>query len=194
MKFVPGIDGQSMLRQHDGPLPIGRAIDIVGQLLEALSAAHQAGYVHRDVKPSNLLIEQRSSGDFVWLADFGLARTYQASMLSGLTTTGSIGGTLPFMAPEQITNYRNVTPAADQYSAAATLYNLLTRSYPYDFPNDVVRQLLMVLQEPPRLIQKCRPELPNKLAAAIHKGLARLPAERFADVGAFRAALRRSVN
>ena len=65
MKFVPGIDGQSMLRQYESPLPVAKAINIVCQLLEALSAAHRAGYVHRDVKPSNLLIEPRSSGDFV---------------------------------------------------------------------------------------------------------------------------------
>ena len=189
MDLVPGIDGQAVLRQHDGPLPVARAIGIACQLLEALSAAHHKGYVHRDVKPSNLLIETRAACDFVWLADFGLARAYQASKLSGLTTTGNIGGTLPYMAPEQITHYRDVTPAADQYSAAATLYHLLTRRHPYDFPKEVAKQLLMVLQESPRPIQEHRSELSDKLAVVIHKGLARIPAERFADVEAFRIAL-----
>ena len=191
MDLVPGIDGQAVLRQHDGPLPVARAINIVCQLLEALSAAHRKGYVHRDVKPSNLLIEARPDGDFVWLADFGLARAYQASKLSGLTMTGNIGGTLPYMAPEQITHYRDVTPAADQYSAAATLYHLLTKRHPYDFPKEVARQLLMILQEPPRPIQQHRAELSNKLAAVIHKALARSPAERFTDVESFHATLRR---
>ena len=191
MDLVPGLDGQAVLRQHDGPLPVARAISIVCQLLEALSAAHRKGYVHRDVKPSNLLIEARPAGDFVWLADFGLARAYQASKLSGLTTTGNIGGTLPYMAPEQITHYRDVTPAADQYSAAATLYHLLTRRHPYDFPKEIAKQLLMVLQEPPRPIQEHRAELSNKLAAVIHKALARSPADRFTDVESFHAVLRR---
>ena len=189
MDLVPGIDGQNLLRQHDGPLPVARAIGIVCQLLEALSAAHHKGYVHRDVKPSNLLIEARPAGDFVWLADFGLAREYQASKLSGLTTTGNIGGTLPYMAPEQITHYREVTPAADQYSAAATLYHLLTRRHPYDFPKEVAKQLLMVLQEPPRPIREHRAELSGTLAAVIEKALSRLPSSRFADVTAFQAAL-----
>ena len=189
MDLVPGIDGQAVLRQHNGPLPVGRAINIVCQLLEALSAAHHKGYVHRDVKPSNLLIEARPAGDFVWLADFGLARAYQASKLSGLTTTGNIGGTLPYMAPEQITHYRDVTPAADQYSAAATLYHLLTKRHPYDFPKEVARQLLMVLQESPRPIQEHRAELSDKLAAVIEKALSRQPSGRFADVTAFQAAL-----
>ena len=189
MNLVPGIDGQALLRQHDGLLPVARAVGIVCQLLEALSAAHRKGYVHRDVKPSNLLIETRSNGDFAWLADFGLARAYQASKLSGLTTTGNIGGTLPFMAPEQITNYRDVTPAADQYSAAATLYHLLTKRHPYDFPKEVAKQLLLVLQESPKPIQQHRADLPDQLAAIIHKGLARIPTERFVDVEAFRIAL-----
>ena len=189
MDLVPGVDGQALLRQSEGPLPVTRAIRIVCQLLEALSAAHRKGYVHRDVKPSNLLIETRPSDDFVWLADFGLARAYQASKLSGLTTTGNIGGTLPFMAPEQITNYRDVTPAADQYSAAATLYHLLTKRHTYDFPKEVAKQLLLVLQESPKPIQQHRADLPDTLAAIIHKGLARIPTERFVDVEAFRIAL-----
>ena len=189
MDLVPGVDGQALLRQSEGPLPVARAISIVCQLLEALSAAHRKGYVHRDVKPSNLLIETRPSEDFVWLADFGLARAYQASKLSGLTTTGNIGGTLPFMAPEQITHYRDVTPAADQYSAAATLYHLLTKRHTYDFPKEVAKRLLLILQEPPKPIQQHRADLPDTLAAIIHKGLARVPTERFVDVEAFRIAL-----
>ncbi|MCX7407612.1 MAG: serine/threonine-protein kinase [Planctomycetales bacterium] len=189
VELVPGVDGQALLRQSEGPLPVARAISIVCQLLEALSAAHRKGYVHRDVKPSNLLIEERSSQDVVWLADFGLARTYQASKLSGLTTTGNIGGTLPFMAPEQITNYRDATPAADQYSAAATLYHLLTKRHTYDFPKVVAKQLLLVLQESPKPLQQHRADLPDQLAAVIHKGLARIPTERFVGVEAFRIAL-----
>jgi hypothetical protein len=191
MDLVPGVNGQAFLRQHDGPLPVARAVKIVCQLLQGLEAAHSAGFVHRDVKPSNLLIDQRASGDFVWLADFGLARAYQASKISGLTTTGNIGGTLPYMAPEQITNYRDVTPAADQYSAAATLYYLLTRSHPYDFPKELAKQLLMVLQEPPLPIQQICPDLSDDLAAVIHKALSRLPLQRFSDVSEFRTELLR---
>jgi eukaryotic-like serine/threonine-protein kinase len=142
------------------------------------------------VKPSNLLIDQRTDDDFVWLADFGLARTYQASRLSGLTATGSIDGTLPFMAPEQITHFRDVTPAADQYSAAATLYYyFLTKRFTHDFPKEVAKQLLFVLQEAPQPIQQFCPDLSDKLASVIHPGLARIPSERFADVGEFRRAL-----
>jgi len=189
MQLVPGINGQTLIHQQNGPLPIKRAVEIVCQLLEALAAAHAAGYVHRDVKPANLIIDPRPSGDFVCLTDFGLARTYQGSVLSGLTTTGNIGGTLPYMAPEQITDFRNVTPAADQYSAAATLYHMLTGSYTYDFPTDIASKLLMVLQEPPRPIEQRCPKIPARLSAVIHKALARLPVNRFGDVAHFRTAL-----
>lgn len=189
MDLIPGVNGQTLLRRQSSPMPVKRAVGIVCQLLDALSAAHEMGFIHRDVKPSNLLIEERPTGDHVWLSDFGLARVYQASTISGLTTTGVIGGTFPFMAPDQISNFRDVGPAADQYSAAATLYYLLTRKYPYDLPNDMSQQILKILQEPPVPIQNRRPELSKKLSIVVHKALARVPAERFTDVNAFRAAL-----
>ncbi len=189
MKYIPGVDCQKYLRQQKAPLPISKAVDITCQMLDALAAAHDSGYVHRDVKPANLIIESSANGEFVWLTDFGLARTYQASKLSGLTTTGNMGGTLPFMAPEQITHFRDVTPAADQYSAAATLYYLLTRHHTYDFPKDVAKQLLLVLQEPPRPIQERRPDISDQLAVAIHKALERMPSDRYPYVRGFRDAL-----
>jgi serine/threonine-protein kinase len=93
------------------------------------------------------------------------------------------------MAPEQITNFRDVGPAADQYSAAATLYYLLTRKYPYDLPKDSAKRLLKVLQEPPFPIQNRSAEISQSLAFVIHKALERSPVDRFADVNEFRAAL-----
>jgi hypothetical protein len=183
MDFVSGQDGHRLVA--GGPLPVARAVGITRQLLKALAAAHRAGYVHRDVKPSNLLLEQRESDDYVWLADFGLAREYQASRISGLTRTGDLGGTVAFMAPEQITDFRNVGPAADQYSVAATLYYFLTAQGVYDFSGDTAKQLLKVLQEQPVPISVRRGGLPPRLEQAIHKALARDPAARFADADAF---------
>src|SRR5207249_1119084 len=84
------------------------------------------GFVHRDIKPANLMVTQVNGRETIKLADFGLARVYQASELSGLTMMGDMGGTLAFMAPEQITNFRDAKPAADLYAVAATLYNLIT--------------------------------------------------------------------
>ncbi len=189
MDFVLGTDGGKLLRQSEQPLSVHRAVRIVCQLLEALESAHANGFVHRDIKPSNLLIRTDGPADYVLLSDFGLARTYQASKLSGLTMTGAIGGTTPFMPPEQITAFRDSKPAVDQYAAAATLYYLLTKHYVYDFPKELSKQLLMILQDDPVPVIQRRSDLPRPLADAIHRGLSREPVDRFRDVAEFRQAI-----
>jgi len=190
MDYVPGQDAHKLVKKQ-GPFAVGRAATLICQLLDALAFAHGRGFVHRDVKPSNLLITEGDGGERLMVADFGLAKVYQASNLSGLTMTGDVGGTVPFMAPEQITEYRSARPPVDQYSAAASLYNLLTGAYVYDFPPAFQNQLLTILHEDPVPIRKRRPDLPEALAAVIHRGLAREPAERFSGAAAMREALRK---
>jgi serine/threonine-protein kinase len=188
MDFVPGMDAKRLLNQ-EGPLPVGRAVRLTCQLLEALAYAHGRGFVHRDIKPGNLLLTEVEGRETARLADFGLARAYQASRLSGLTVTGSIVGTPLFMAPEQVLDFRVVKPPADQYAAAATLYNLLTGAYVYD-PTDTAMELyLKIVQDNPVPIQSRRPGIPIGLAQAIHHALERRPEERFPDAGALRQAL-----
>jgi hypothetical protein len=189
MDYVAGTDASRFLQQQ-GPLPLGLAVGLVCQLLDALDYAHARGFVHRDIKPANLLLAEQGGQQVVKLADFGLAKVYQASQLSGLTMQGSWAGTLPFIAPEQITSFRESKPAVDQYAAAATLYNLLTDCFIYDFPPAIAKRVLMVLQENPVPLRQRRPELPAKVEAILQKALAREPAQRFADVRQFREALR----
>ena len=190
MDYVPGLDASQLLHITKSPLPIARAVRLTVQMLKGLEEAHARGFVHRDIKPSNLLVEDLPNGEeFARLSDFGLARTYQASRLSGLTMTGAIGGTTPYMAPEQITNFRESKPAVDQYSAAASLYHLLTRRHIYEFPKSLSAQLAMILQDAPLPIAQHRSDVPAGLAAAIHRGLAREPEDRFPSVREFRLAL-----
>lgn len=188
MEYVPGSDGARLVKQH-GRLPVSMAVTMVCQLLEALEHAHEQGFVHRDIKPANLLVTETDKGKQAKLADFGLARVYQTSQLSGLTLSGEYGGTLQFMAPEQITQYRQVKPPGDQYSAAATLYYLLTGKFIYDFAESGTMPLLLILQNAPVPIEKRGVKLPDGLARVIHKALAREPQERFGDAGALRRAL-----
>jgi serine/threonine-protein kinase len=190
MEYVPGTDAARLLEEV-GPLPVGRAVRMVCQLLQALDYAHAKGFVHRDIKPANVLLEQGGGRDLVKLADFGLARVYQASKLSGLTMTGDVGGTVAFMAPEQITNFRDAQPPADQYSAAATLYKLLTGRDVYDLPRAVQKALLVIIQEEAVPVQAHRPEVPEGLAAVIHRALAKDPQARFADARELHRALSR---
>jgi serine/threonine-protein kinase len=188
MDHVSGTDAKRLLKK-EGPLAPERAVALVCEVLEALEYAHNLGFVHRDIKPANLLITPTATGEEARLADFGLARVYQASHLSGLTMSGEWGGTVGFMSPEQVTNFRQVRPAADQYSTSATLYNLLTNKHIYDFPARIDQQLAMILNESPVPIASRRPDLPRPVMGAIHKALSRDPERRFPDVGAMRQAL-----
>jgi serine/threonine-protein kinase len=188
MDFIRGTDAEQLLKQH-GPLEIARAVRLTCQLLEALEYAHELGFVHRDIKPANLLLTEVGGPENLLLADFGLARVYQESRLSGLTMTGEWCGTIPFMPPEHITAFRNVQPPADQYATAATLYNLLTNAYVYDMPRELDQQIMTLLSKDPVPIQSRRPEIPKKLAKVIHRALEREPDDRYPDVTALRKAL-----
>jgi serine/threonine-protein kinase len=190
MEYVRGTDAARLLKEQ-GRLPVGRAVRLVCQLLQALEYAHAKGFVHRDIKPANVLLEQGGGRETVKLADFGLARVYQASRLSGLTMIGDVGGTVAFMAPEQITNFRDAQPAADQYSAAATLYKLLTGRDVYNLPRAVQKALLVIMEKKPVPVRSHRPEVPEGLADALHRALAKDAHDRFADVRELHRALAR---
>ena len=127
------------------------------------------------------------------LADFGLAKIYQESSLSGLSVTGQMGGTLAYMPPEQITHFREAKPAADIYAAGATLYTLLTGRKIFDIKGRPELQVAQILFEDPAPIQSHRPEIPDALAAIVHKSLAKAPNGRFPDAWAMRGALKRFV-
>lgn len=194
MDYVHGTDAAGLLKQCAGGMPVGRAVELVCQLLEALDYAHAKGFVHRDIKPANVLVAAVRDGkgatrEMVKLADFGFARIYQSASFSGLTMQGDYGGTYAFMPPEQITAFREARPASDLYSAGATLYNLLTGKFVYDLPTAIAQRVLMLLQEEPVPIQSRRPNLPPALSAAIHRALARAPADRFPDARAMQQAL-----
>ena len=188
MEHVAGTDVAKVL--HERPRVEPRtAIRLAIQVLDALAHAHTKGLVHRDIKPANILLADLPDGKRqVKLADFGLARVYQASQLSGLTHVGDLGGTPAYMPPEQITNYREVTPAADQYSTAAMLYHMLTGKWVFDLPT-MPAGLLTILNNEPVPLTTRRPDLPAELWSVIQKALAKKPADRYPDVAAFRFAL-----
>lgn len=190
MEFVEGSDLGAWLKER-GREDMQTAVRIMCHVLKGLAHAHQNGFVHRDIKPSNILIGQTGAKKIAKLADFGLARIYESSHLSGLTMQGEVGGTPAYMAPEQVTHYREAKPAADQYSAAATLYKMLTDHYTRDLPKDIGAQLGMIVTTEPVPIINRRPEIPVKLAEVIHKALSREPEARYQDVLAFREELKR---
>ncbi|CAN5740965.1 Stk1 family PASTA domain-containing Ser/Thr kinase [soil metagenome] len=177
------IDGRT-LRQFDrdeGPLTIEEVVDIGRQVLDGLAAIHDQGIVHRDVKPQNVLLDNRMGAR---LTDFGVA--YLANELT-LTKTGTTIGTAAYMAPEQATG-QNVGPGADLYSVGVMLYELLTRRLPFrgDNPVQVLYRHVSDLPDRPRDLN---PQIPIDLEAVILRALAKIPAERYPDARTMRDAL-----
>jgi serine/threonine-protein kinase len=176
--FVRGTDADRLVQEH-GPLPIGEACELIAQVLEALEYAHARGLVHRDLKPANVAVTEEK---MVRVLDFGLSGLFRISDMSGFSLETEVAGAVPFLAPEQLTHFRDASPASDQYSAAAVLYYLLTGKHTHDFPPDFHERVLLILQEEPVPIQTRRQDVPEKLAAAIHRALSKDPESRFADV------------
>lgn len=187
MENIRGTDAAKVLKQK-GPMEIRDATRLCIQLFKALEYAHKRNIVHRDIKPSNILIDTSRQPKVVKVADFGLSKIYQDS-ITQVTQPGEIGGTLAFIAPEQVKEFSTVSPAADQYSAAATLYNLLTNRTVHDLSGDVLQQLYQIENEPIIPIQDRRQDLPSELVQIIHQALSSEPTSRFPSVQHFRKAL-----
>ena len=185
MLWVDGCDLDKLLTDL-GPLPIERAVEVIGHVADALDAAHERGFVHRDVKPANVMVAD--SGQ-VYLTDFGLTKVLDAS--TGLTHTGQLLGTVDYVAPEQIEG-RPVDGRADVYSLGGLAYRAITGSVPFDRPGGVAR-LWAHLNVPAPSLRAKRPDAPRALDAAIRKALAKSPEERFATAGAFALAAREAL-
>jgi eukaryotic-like serine/threonine-protein kinase len=192
MEYVAGSNLEVLAKANPGQYPVRQACRLTCQMLKGLAQAHQLGFVHRDIKPENILIAQTPEGLIVKISDFGLAKSFRGVGLSGLTFSGEMRGTVPFMPPEQMLDFKTVTPLADLYATAATLYYLLTCQYMYDEQGsgggDLIR---MLLEETPVPIRSRREEISPALADVIGKCLARDPKDRYPDATSMRKALKR---
>ena len=186
MRYVPGGDARSLLRR-DGPLPPARAAAIVSPVASALDAAHTAGLVHRDVKPSNMLMDVRPGRpDHVYLSDFGLSKAALSS--TGLTGTGTFLGTVDYIAPEQIQG-KPVDGRADQYALACAAFELLTGQPPFR-REEAAAVVYAQLSEPPPALTARRPDLPPDADGVVAKAMAKAPGDRYATCRDFADALR----
>jgi YVTN family beta-propeller protein len=183
MRFVDGVDLATLITR-DGKLEAARTARIVAQVASALDAAHEAGLVHRDVKPSNVLLPARGAGrgEHAYLGDFGLTKRVLSE--SGVTGSSAFLGTIAYVAPEQIEG-RAVDAKADQYSLACLVYECLTGRRPFERETDVAT-LYAHLRDPfPSVGDAVDPNLEFGLDAALARAAAKKPADRFASCGDF---------
>ncbi len=190
MEYVAGTNIETLAKAEPGRYPIQQACRLTCQVLRGLEQAHQNGFVHRDIKPENILIANTPDGLLVKISDFGLAKSFRGVGLSGLTFSGEMRGTVPFMPPEQMLDFKTVTPLADLYATAATLYYLLTCQYVYDEPSGGGDLIRMLLEEPSIPVRTRRPDIHPGLAEVIEKCLDRDPKVRFPDATSMRRALK----
>lgn len=190
-EFVEGADASRLAELNGGFLSYKDAITIISQALDALAHAHSQGYIHRDFKDQNILVSGRSPHLIAKLTDFGLAKSFTHSGMSGVTMAGEMAGTLAYMSPEQLRNFRDVKPQSDIYAVGMTAYSLLSGSLALDLTsrsniNDTIRA---IFEQPPVPLKRRMPHLPDLVCQVIDRALAKDPAQRWQTAAAMRNAL-----
>ncbi len=180
MDFIDGTDLRGLLNR-EGRLEPDRAVAITGRVAAALDAAHERGLVHRDIKPGNVLIEQRDGEEHVYLTDFGLSKQMDAT--SGVTASGAFVGTLDYVAPEQIRGDR-LDARTDVYALGCVVFELLSGQVPFEQEEKVAKIYAHLQEEPPELVDAA-PEVPPALSDVVWRAMAKDPDARQPSAGDF---------
>jgi YVTN family beta-propeller protein len=189
MRYVEGFDAADLVKAV-GPLAPHRTVALVEQVASALDTAHGAGLVHRDVKPSNLLLDREVSqqlGDFIYLADFGITRSSSSTRSYSLTRTGALLGSLDYMAPEQFDGV--VDKRVDIYALTCVFFELLTGKKPYHgagLPALMHAHMNVAPPEPSGV----NADLGTAFDDVISRGMAKNPVDRFHSAGELATAAR----
>ncbi|WP_030158320.1 Stk1 family PASTA domain-containing Ser/Thr kinase [Glycomyces sp. NRRL B-16210] len=178
MEYVPGTTLRDLLNRRRR-LRIEEAVELCGQILDGLQAAHDAGLVHRDVKPENILLKNGGRGDRVKVVDFGLAEAVHGDRDTG----GPLVATAAYVAPELVSG-EPAQAASDVYSTAILLYELLTGEVPFDGPDSGAVARRHVEEDVPSPRIKA-PDVPESLAELVTAAASRRPGARPVDAGAF---------
>jgi serine/threonine protein kinase len=189
MRYVGGGDLRTLL-ETSGPLGLDQTISIMVALADALDAAHAQDMIHRDVKPANILIDNRNGQQHYYLSDFGITKIVSSGR--SLTSTGQIVGTIDYISPEQIQG-KPVDRRADLYALGCVLYQCLTGVVP--FPRDDTAALMWAhVHEDPPPVSARRPDLPAQIDAIVARAMAKQPEDRYSTCRELAFALRAFAN
>jgi tRNA A-37 threonylcarbamoyl transferase component Bud32 len=181
MQYVPGASLKEYIRDH-GPLSTDEASEFTRQILDGLAAIHEAGIIHRDIKPQNVLMSDQRH---LKLTDFGIARHETAS--AGLTESGTALGTAAYMAPEQASG-QTLGRETDLYAVGVVMFEMMTGQLPFPGDNPVQVMYRHVNEDPPAP-RTINPNIPVTIEAFILRAMAKNPSDRFPSARAMRDAL-----
>ncbi len=176
--------------RHGGIVKPGDLILSMLQALEPLTQAHSNGFVHRNLKPQNILLHTAEKKIFVKISDFGLSRSFSLNGLSGMTLTGGAAGSYPYLPRELLVDFKYSRPESDIWSIGATMYNLLTGEFPRNFSHS--RDPLDVILHGDIIpIGSRNSSIPKEMAEIIDRAVRNNPADRYKHAGEMLSALQR---
>lgn len=195
-EFVGGMDASKLVKQRGGKLHWQEVVKIIEQTLSALDFAHKLGFVHRDIKEQNILVDGNFPNYNSKLTDFGLAKSFKQTGMSGVTMVGDVAGTIAYMPPEQIRDFKDVQPPSDIYAMGMTAYSLLTGFHALDIsPKAGISETVKAIFEKPIIpISQRVNDVPYKVAQVIERAISKEPLHRWRTCGEMREALLRAVN
>ena len=190
-EFVAGMDASRLAKMKGGKLPYQEVVRIIEQTLAALDFAHGQGFVHRDIKEQNILIHGDYPNSVAKLTDFGLSKSYKETGMSGVTMVGDVAGTIAYMPPEQVRDFKEVKPPSDIYAVGMTAYSLLTGAHALDIaPKAGIAETVKAIFEKPIVPVRDRlPNVPPGVANVIEISLEKQAENRWRTAGAMREAL-----
>jgi serine/threonine-protein kinase len=187
MELLDGMDLEQVVRQH-GPLPSGRAVDVLLQVCGALREAHERGIVHRDIKPANIILcEHGGIPDVAKVVDFGLVKDLRPDAVDA--TSEAIVGTPSYTAPEMVTDPGSVTAAVDLYALGAVAYFLVSGQRVFE-GKTAVDVCIQHVTATPKPLGNVAPGISAQLEDIVMRCLRKQPGERFASAAALADALR----
>ena len=194
-EYVGGMDASKLAKHRGGRLHFQEVIKIVEQTLAALYFAHNLGFVHRDIKEQNILVDGNYPDYISKLTDFGLAKSYKETGMSGVTMVGDVAGTIAYMPPEQVRDFKEVRPPSDIYAMGMTAYSLLTGAHALNIsPKAGISETVKAIFEKPLIpINNRIQDVPPQVATVIEKALAKEVEHRWNDANEMRIALLRAI-